>query len=238
MNEQALLASYNLAVQNGYKKSVDDFKQLLSTNSDALNASYNLALNNGYAKSLDDYKILVGVGDISSAAQQPIAQEVKKKDTVSPFVDGGLELTKFDPRTGQVVQEAPPFTQKQPDVTIPTQKQPEMAQFGYQPGKPLPEQIPSVRPDQPTQPKYTEEVMFGPMGISGVKTTGEAREFQGKSIPKVVGEIGKVLAKGAVKFPANVLETAAIATAAAIQLIIEIIAANCKQTNCQLAILL
>ena len=47
MNEQALLASYNLAVQNGYKKSVDDFKQLISTNPDALNAAYNLALNNG-----------------------------------------------------------------------------------------------------------------------------------------------------------------------------------------------
>jgi hypothetical protein len=93
--------------------------------------------------------------------------------------------------------------------------EPKRTQFEYQPGKPLPKQIPSVQPDQPTRPQYTEEVMFGPMGISGVKTTGEAPEFQGKSIPKVVGEIGKVLTKGAVKFPADVLETAAIATAAA-----------------------
>ena len=93
--------------------------------------------------------------------------------------------------------------------------EPEMAQFGYQPGKPLPEQIPSVQPDQPAQPKYTEEVMFGPMGISGVKTTGKAPEFEGKSIPKVIGEIGKVIAKGVVKFPSDTLETAAIVTAAA-----------------------
>jgi len=148
MNEQALLASYNLAVQNGYKKSVDDFKQLLSTNPDALNASYNLALNNGYAKSLDDYKTLVGVGAASFDAQAPAPQEVKKKDTVSPFVDGGSELTKFEPRTGQIVQETPSFTQKEPDVTIPKQKQPEMAKFGYQVGKPLPEQISSVKPEQ------------------------------------------------------------------------------------------
>lgn len=90
-----------------------------------------------------------------------------------------------------------------------------MAQFQYQPGKPLPEQIQSVQPDQPVQPEYTEEVMIGPMGISGVKTTGRAQEFQGKSIPKVVGELGKVLAKGIIKFPADVVEIAAIASAAA-----------------------
>ena len=93
--------------------------------------------------------------------------------------------------------------------------EPEMAKFGYQPGKPLPEQITSVQPDQPVEPKYTEEVMFGPMGISGVKTTGRAPEFEGKSIPKVIGEIGKVIAKGIVKFPSDTLETAAIVTAAA-----------------------
>ena len=76
MNEQALLASYNLAVQNGYKKSVDDFKQLISTNPDALNAAYNLALNNGYKKSLDDYKTLVGVG---ATIESPMDIQPKKK---------------------------------------------------------------------------------------------------------------------------------------------------------------
>jgi GNAT superfamily N-acetyltransferase len=45
-----------------------------------------------------------------TAAEQPIAEPVKKKDTVSPFVDGGSELTKFDPRTGQIVQQTTEFT--------------------------------------------------------------------------------------------------------------------------------
>jgi hypothetical protein len=148
MNEQAIIDSYNLFVQNGYKKSLQDYKQLISSNPDSLNDSYGLFRQNGYAKSLDDYKTLVGVGSASFDAQAPAPQEVKKKDTVSPFVDGGSELTKFEPRTGQIVQETPSFTQKQPEVTIPTQKQPEMAKFGYQVGKPLPEQIPSVKPDQ------------------------------------------------------------------------------------------
>ena len=45
MNEQAIIDSYNLAVQNGYKKSVDEFKTLLSTNSNALNDIYNISLD-------------------------------------------------------------------------------------------------------------------------------------------------------------------------------------------------
>jgi len=46
-----------------------------------------------------------------TAAEQPIAEQQKKnRSSVSPFVDGGSELTKFDPRTGQVVQETPAFT--------------------------------------------------------------------------------------------------------------------------------
>ena len=52
----------------------------------------------------------VASAPLTAEEQIPIAQEVKKKDTVSPFVDGGSELTKFDPRTGQVVQETPEFT--------------------------------------------------------------------------------------------------------------------------------
>jgi hypothetical protein len=196
MNEQAIIDSYNLAVQNGYKKSVDEFKTLLSTNSNALNDIYNLSVQNGYKKSIDDYKILMGVSPIKASGQEPeMSAELKKKEdtTALPSALGSLASSES--------------------------VEPEMAQFGYQPGKPLPEQIPSVQPDQPTQPPYTEEVMFGPMGISGVKTTGRAPEFIGKSIPKVFGEIGKVLAKGAIKSPAGVLETAAIATAAATNLV-------------------
>jgi hypothetical protein len=125
MNEQAIIDSYNLFVQNGYKKSLQDYKQLISSNPDALNDSYGLFRQNGYAKSLDDYKTLVGVGSASFDAQAPTPQEVKKKDTVSPFVDGGSELTKFEPSTGQIVQETPSFTQKKPEVAIPAQKQPD-----------------------------------------------------------------------------------------------------------------
>lgn len=62
MNEQAIQDSYNLFVQQGYKKSIDDFKQLISTNPDALNDSFGLFQQEGYNKSIEDYKKLMGVG--------------------------------------------------------------------------------------------------------------------------------------------------------------------------------
>ena len=194
MNEQAIIDSYNLFVQNGYKKSLQEYKQLLSSNPEALNDSYGLFQQNGYKKSLDEYKNLMGVSPIKTSGQEPEMSSVFQKKNViteSPSEAGSLASSES------------------------AEAEPEMAQFGYQPGKPLPEQITSVQPDQPASPKYTEEVMFGPMGISGVKTTGRAPEFIGKSIPKVVGEIGKVLAKGVVKSPASVLETVSIVAAAA-----------------------
>jgi len=209
MNEEVINDLYSNAVSKGYKKSREEFVSLLNSNSNVLNDMYSYVQSKGYGKGIDEFKSLIG-GPVKVVEET--IEPVKKKDTVSPFVDGGSELTKFDPRTGQVVQETPAFAQNQPEVKLPEQKLPERTEFQYQPGKPLPKQIPSVQPDQPT---YTEEVMIGPMGISGVKTTGQAPEFKGKSIPKVVGELGKTFAKGVVKFPADVLETAAIATAAA-----------------------
>jgi hypothetical protein len=96
MNEQAIIDSYNLFVQNGYKKSLQEFKQLLASNPNALNDSYGLFQQNGYTKSLDEYKALMGVGGaqapIQPAAQAPAAEEVKKKEstTALPSADGGL----------------------------------------------------------------------------------------------------------------------------------------------------
>jgi hypothetical protein len=198
MDEQVIDDLYNRAVSQGYKKSRQEFIGLLHSDSEVMNDMYSYVQSKGYKKGVDDFKNLVGATTQSPSIEQPTTQipfvkEVKKKD----------DTTELPLEVGSSVS---------PESAEAT---PEMAQFGYQPGKPLPEQIPSVQPDQPAQTPYTQEVMFGPMGISGVKTTGRAPEFQGKSIPKVIGEIGKVLAKGVVKSPASVLETVAIASAAA-----------------------
>jgi hypothetical protein len=73
MNEQAIIDAYNLFVQNGYNKSLDDYKKLIASNSQAVQDSYDLFVGNGYSKSIDDFKSLMGLSVPSK----------KKDDTVS-----------------------------------------------------------------------------------------------------------------------------------------------------------
>jgi hypothetical protein len=86
MNEQAILDAYNLFVQNGYTKSLDEYKKLIASNPQALQDSYSLFAENGYKKTVDDFKLLMGVG-----GQVP---QKKKFDTVSALEDGSLALPK------------------------------------------------------------------------------------------------------------------------------------------------
>jgi len=79
MNEQAIQDSYNLFVQQGYKKSIDDFKQLIATNPDALNDSFSLFQKEGYNKSIEDYKNLMGVG------AQPTLKKKEPTTTALPL---------------------------------------------------------------------------------------------------------------------------------------------------------
>jgi hypothetical protein len=94
MNEQALQDSYNLFVQQGYNKSIDDFKQLIATNPEALNDSYALFQEEGYNKSIDDYKNLMGVG------AQPTLKKKEPTTTASSLADTSSDLSseqKFNP---------------------------------------------------------------------------------------------------------------------------------------------
>lgn len=87
MNEQAIQDAYNLFVDNGYGKSIDEFKELMKTNPNALDDMYKLFVDQGYRKAKDDFSVLMG-------ASEP----VKKKDTTeSPSEDGGLEQSATEP---------------------------------------------------------------------------------------------------------------------------------------------
>ena len=72
MNEEALQQLYTLSKSEGYTKSFDDFKALMSSNEGAINDMYGVAKKEGYQKSIDDFKLLVGFG------------QVKKNDSPSP----------------------------------------------------------------------------------------------------------------------------------------------------------
>jgi|11_taG_2_1085331.scaffolds.fasta_scaffold00744_4 hypothetical protein len=63
MNEKALEYSYSLFSQDGYNGSIEDYKNLISTNEDALNYSYNLFSSDGYNGSQDDFFNLISLPD-------------------------------------------------------------------------------------------------------------------------------------------------------------------------------
>lgn len=93
MNEEAIQHAYDLFTNDGYTKSVDEFKTLMSSNPDALAHSYGLFQSDGYSKSLEEFQALM--------AGNQVKEEVKKKDssTDTPLpteggesVSGGSDL--------------------------------------------------------------------------------------------------------------------------------------------------
>jgi len=88
MNEEAIKDAYNLFVQNGYKKSIDEFKTLMSSTPEALNDSYNIFVKNGYNKSIDDYKTLIGVSGGQRAQPVQPTQQAQDMQQEQPVDEG------------------------------------------------------------------------------------------------------------------------------------------------------
>ena len=70
MNNEALNYAHSLFTNNGYKGTVDDFTNLLSTDSEAVSRVYSLFQNEGYKGSTDDFVNLFN---------QPEPQKEEKK---------------------------------------------------------------------------------------------------------------------------------------------------------------
>ena len=94
MNEKALQQLYVLAQGDGYSKSFDDFKQLLSENKNAINQMYGLAQNDGYTKDVEQFKTLVGFGGAvgGDAMVSEAVEQVKKKDEPESLVSEEFAL--------------------------------------------------------------------------------------------------------------------------------------------------
>ena len=76
MNEEALQYSYNLFSKDGYNGSIEDYKNLISTNGDALSYSYNLFSKDGYNGSENDFYNLISTKDIEIETEpDPVTKE-------------------------------------------------------------------------------------------------------------------------------------------------------------------
>ena len=125
MDEKALQYAYDLFKADGYSDSIDDFKNLLSTNTEALDYSYKLFKDDGYKDSPNDFKSLLG-----------IQESLKKKEIsgVSEEVDGSLvsqdlfdTTDEFDARIN-IIDES--FTDKSEEFVVP-ELQENFKQYGF-----------------------------------------------------------------------------------------------------------
>lgn len=73
MNEQAIQDAYTLFQKSGYKKDINQFKQLIATNPNALNDAYTLFQKSGYKKDVNSFSDLMGLKKKESS--QPTSQQ-------------------------------------------------------------------------------------------------------------------------------------------------------------------
>ena len=77
MNEEALNTLFELAKTDGYGKTFDEFKVLMSSNENAVNDMYVLSQKDGYTKPIEDFNVLVGLTQVT----EPVVDPLKKKDS-------------------------------------------------------------------------------------------------------------------------------------------------------------
>lgn len=191
MNEQAIQDAYKLFVEQGYGKSVDDFKKLISTNPDALNDSYNLFKSQGYAKSIDDYSSLMGVGAQSQG-------ELVKKDYKGLMgISADIQVKKKEQPTPLEPQLATPTTPQSPmalpseDSFLESQKQ--LPKFETTPLKNDAKKLTRVIDETPKESDYFD----GEFGAT-LRTMDAVAEATGglTGIGEFIDDIGRAIGGG------------------------------------------
>ena len=61
MDLEVIQDLFNRAVSQGYTKTIDEFSNLLITDTEVLQDNYNYVQSKGYNKSIEDFQNLVGV---------------------------------------------------------------------------------------------------------------------------------------------------------------------------------
>ena len=88
MNQEALKTLHSLAGQEGYNGSLDEFVQLMQTDSDALGTMYGVAQNQGYNDSLEDFQTLIG-----QKKKEEITEELSDSTSEDSLLDSQFSVT-------------------------------------------------------------------------------------------------------------------------------------------------
>ncbi len=144
MNEEAFNTMYMLAQKEGYKKTPEEFKTLLSSNQEAFNTMYSIAQREGYKKTPEEFKTLLGVsgvegepvnftegfGEQQEQPTEPLEQDITIEDGTikTPEMDFNAQAL-LDKKLSEkysgpklTFAEAEPFVEEPIDISIPEKK--------------------------------------------------------------------------------------------------------------------
>ena len=94
MNKEALEDLYTLFVNNGYKKSMPEFINLLNENEDAYSDAFTIFKNAGYRKGESEFATLIGI-------ERPLKK--KEEGMASPSEDGSLASSETETSGGTYI---------------------------------------------------------------------------------------------------------------------------------------
>jgi hypothetical protein len=130
MNEEAFNTMYILAQKEGYKKTPEEFKTLLSSNQEALNTMYSIAQREGYKKTPEEFKTLLGVSGVEG---EPVN-----------FTEGSVEQ-----------QEQPTEPLEKPIVDVNENNKEAASKFSWDDGTPKLTKVTTAQQEQDISPRYT-----------------------------------------------------------------------------------
>ena len=98
MNEEAVKDGYNYFVKTGYKGTLEEYIQLMGTNSEAVQDTYTYFQETGYNGSEEDFNVLFGLNqEVKKKDQPPLVQEEEGMVSESPTPDGESVATETEP---------------------------------------------------------------------------------------------------------------------------------------------
>ena len=77
MNEEAIQQAYDVFKSRGYNGSIDDYKQLISTNGNALKQTYDIFKQGGYNEDINSFKNLIGIGSIKKKVNPKMGVQLR-----------------------------------------------------------------------------------------------------------------------------------------------------------------
>ena len=82
MNEEAIQVAYDLFVENGYTKGIEDFTTLMNTNQEAVTTAYEIFVSDGgYTKPYEDFVVLMGIDTEKKNPDVPPTSEMASTES-------------------------------------------------------------------------------------------------------------------------------------------------------------